>query len=127
MDTTRLFAVRGATLCLNDARDIEMQVASLYDAMRTANNISETDTVSLIFSVTPDLTALNPAAALRRSGRGSELSLFCAAEPIVENSLPSVVRVIWHCYLPMDHILQHVYRNGAEILRPDRPNKNQNP
>jgi chorismate mutase len=123
MDTNRLFALRGATLCRNEAVDIEMQVSSLYDAMRSANGIAETDTVSLIFSVTPDLTAQNPAAALRKSGRGAELSLFCAAEPVVENSLPGVVRILWHCYLPLDHIPRHVYRNGAEILRPDRENK----
>ncbi|GHT48528.1 chorismate mutase [Spirochaetia bacterium] len=116
----RLYALRGATQCNNDADDIKNRIASLYDALLASNNLCEDDIASLIFSVTPDLTALNPAAALRLSNRGNNLALFSAMEPVYENSLPRTIRVLMHCYLNDKQVVKHIYQNGAEVLRPDR-------
>jgi chorismate mutase len=116
----KLFALRGAVQCLNDAEDIGEQVAALYDRLLERNNLEEGDIVSLIFSVTGDITAINPAAALRRTGRGAGLALFAVQEAAVPGSLPRTVRALVHCYLPADALPVHVYRNGAEQLRPDR-------
>jgi chorismate mutase len=96
------------------------QVAALYDELLGANDLAEGDIVSLIFSVTGDLTAQNPAAALRQSGRGAGLALFALREADVSGGLARTVRVLIHCYLPEDAAPRHVYRNGAEALRPDR-------
>jgi chorismate mutase len=116
----RLYALRGATQCLNEAEDITRQVSALYDALFGQNNLDEGDIVSLVFSVTPDLDTLNPAAALRRAGRGGELALFCLQEAAVRGGLERVIRVLVHCYMEEGSVPRHVYRNGAEGLRPDR-------
>ena len=115
-----MYALRGAIRCDNEAEDITRRVVELYDALVLSNRLTDEDIVSLIFSVTPDLDALNPAAALRRGGRASELALFSVAEPEVQGSLPGVIRILIHCYLPSDSKARHAYLNGAEVLRPDR-------
>jgi chorismate mutase len=122
MTDKRLFALRGAAQCLNEAEDITRQVAALYDELLAANNLAEGDIVSLIFSVTGDLDAQNPAAALRRTGRGENLALFALQEAGVSGGLERTVRVLIHCYLAGEAAPRHIYRNGAEVLRPDRGN-----
>jgi chorismate mutase len=116
----KLFALRGATRCLNHEQDIAQQVAALYDELLAANGLAEADIVSLIFSVTGDLDAQNPAAALRQSGRGGDLALFALHEAAVSGGLERTIRVLIHCYLAEGAIPRHIYRNGAEVLRPDR-------
>ncbi len=123
MDSKRLYGLRGAVFCENDAADIELRVAQLYDELTTANALNDEDIVSFVFSVTPDLTALNPAAALRRSGRGGDLALFSVQESIADGGFPRVVRALVHCYAPIGAKLKHAYLNGAEALRPDRSKK----
>jgi chorismate mutase len=116
----RLFALRGATQCKNEDEDIIRQVAALYDELLTKNHLEEADIVSVVFSVTGDINAKNPAAALRFSGRAADLALFALQEAEVQGGLERTIRVLIHCYLPQTSRPCHVYRNGAEILRPDR-------
>jgi chorismate mutase len=116
----RLYALRGAARCLNRAEDIRLQTAALYDELLGDNGLEEGDIVSLIFSVTADLDVLNPAAALRQSGRAADLALFCVQEAGIRGGLERVIRVLVHCYLEEGALPRHVYRNGAEVLRPDR-------
>ena len=116
----KLCALRGAFCCLNGEEDIIRETAACYDRLLEENQLAEADIVSLLFSVTPDINALNPAAALRRSGRGGELPLFVQQEPVFQGSLPRVIRLLVHCYLEEGRAPRHVYQNGAEALRPDR-------
>ncbi|MDR1277328.1 MAG: chorismate mutase [Treponema sp.] len=120
MTDKKLFALRGATQCLNEREDVTKQVTALYDELLTANKLAEGDIVSVFFSVTGDLDAQNPAAALRQSGRGGDLALFALREADISGGLERVVRILIHCYLAGDAVPRHVYRNGAGILRPDR-------
>ncbi len=115
--------MRGATRCRNENGDMQTQVADLYDTLLADNGLKEADIVSLIFTVTADLTAMNPAAALRKTGRAADLALFAAVEPRTDGALDHVVRVLVHCYLPPRAEPRHAYRNGAELLRPDRSGK----
>jgi chorismate mutase len=116
----RLFALRGAVRCKNEPEDITDQVGRLYDELLARNNLAEPDIVSIIFSVTADLDALNPAAALRKSGRAGEASLFVLQEAPARGGLERTIRALIHCYLDEGAGVRHVYRNGAEVLRPDR-------
>jgi chorismate mutase len=116
----RLFALRGATRSLNEEEDIIRQVSALYDDLLAKNRLEEGDIVSLIFSVTPDIDALNPAAALRRSGRAADLSLFVVQEARFPGTLDRTIRALVHCSLPAAAVPRHSYLNGAEVLRPDR-------
>ena len=120
MSGNRLYALRGAAQCMNTAEDICRQVSLLYDSLMEKNGLAEKDIVSVIFSQTADLDALNPAAALRQSGRAAELALFAVQEAATADAFPRVIRVLIHCYLKEGARPCHVYRNGAEVLRPDR-------
>jgi len=121
MSDKRLRGLRGATQCINTAEDIRRQVSLLYDSLLEKNRLAQEDIVSVIFSQTADLDALNPAAALRQTGRAGELALFGVQEiATAHDPLPRVLRVLIHCYLPEGAEPSHVYRNGAEVLRPDR-------
>ena len=120
MGNTRLYGIRGAVRCENDAIDMERRVAELYDALIVDNGIGEADVVSMIFSVTADLGAANPAAVLRKSGRASSIALFAVAEAPVEGGMERVIRALVHCYADEASPPCHAYLNGAELLRPDR-------
>lgn len=116
----RLYALRGAAQCENTIKDIKDKTAALYDELLCVNKLDEYDIVSVIFSVTGDLTAANPSSALRQSGRAAELSLFSVLEPESQGALERTLRVLIHCYLEEGTKVRHVYRDGAEVLRPDR-------
>jgi chorismate mutase len=116
----RLFALRGATQCENDPQDMVEQVAALYDGLLFQNKLEEPDLVSVLFSVTPDLDAMNPATALRKSGRAGDAALFSLQESAAKGSLEKTIRVLIHCYMPCGAVPRYVYRNGAEVLRPDK-------
>jgi len=123
MSGNHLYALRGATQCINTAEDISRQVSLLYDSLLEKNHLAEDDIVSVIFSQTGDLDAHNPAAALRQAGRAGELALFAVQEAATVDAFSRVIRVLIHCYLPEGTQPRHVYRNGAEVLRPDRVEK----
>lgn len=116
----QLKALRGATQCMNQEGDIILQVSALYDELLLRNQIGEADILSLIFSVTKDLDAKNPATALRQSGRAADVALFAVQEADVKDNLERVIRVLIHAYLAEEIRPYHVYRNGAEALRPDK-------
>ncbi|MDR2393391.1 MAG: chorismate mutase [Treponema sp.] len=113
-----LVALRGATCCRNDAEDMQLQVGALYDELLHQNRLREQDLVSLIFSVTEDLDVDNPASVLRRLGRVQGAALFVVQEAAVQGGMRSVVRLLVHAYLPQGAKPCHIYRNGAQTLRP---------
>ena len=117
MSGKQLFALRGATRCLNDSLDISKQVVELYDELLSRNDLSEEGIVSAIFSVTIDINAKNPATALREEGRAQNTPLFVVQEAHFPGSLERVVRILIHCYKEAPPV--HIYRNGAEVLRLD--------
>jgi chorismate mutase len=116
----RLFALRGAVQCLNEAQDMQKHIIILYEELLRRNNLNESELVSVFFSVTRDLDAKNPASALREGGRAGETALFVNQEAHFPGSLERVIRLLIHCYLDISQIPVHVYCNGAELLRPDR-------
>lgn len=113
----RLYAVRGAVCCRNEDASIGEFVPELYRRLLKSNSIDEARIVSVIFTVTADLTRMNPATALRKAGLAESAPLFAALEPAIEGSLPGVVRVLITYYGSSEPI--PVYFNGAEALRPD--------
>ena len=113
----RLYGIRGAICTQDTVDDIVKNTSLLYSTILEKNDISETDIVSIQFTTTPDLTKLNPAAALRKSGYASDVPLFCSLEPVFENSLKNVIRCLILAYSQEKG--NSVYLNGAEVLRPD--------
>lgn len=119
MEDKRIFALRGAVRCLNEKDDVKKQTAALYDELLSKNHLDEDDIVSVIFSVTNDLDAMNPASALRCEGRAGKAALFVTREAFFPGGMERVIRVLIHCYLDAARNPVHVYLNGAEALRPD--------
>lgn len=113
----RLYAVRGAVCCDNTGESIGFFVPSLYREILERNSIDPEAIVSVLFTMTDDLTVLNPATALRKAGMAKDIPLFAAAEPFVDGYLPNVVRILVTYYGASRPI--PVYLNGAEALRPD--------
>jgi chorismate mutase len=97
---------------------IERAAARLVEEVLRANGIAENHVVSIMFSLTEDLTAANPATGLRRNGFAST-PLFCVQEARIDGALPRVIRVL----LTFDSLERRpcipVYLEGAEALRPD--------
>lgn len=113
----KLKAVRGAVCCKNSRESIETEVRFLFSELLKMNRLFEKDIVSIQFTVTEDLTELNPASALRKNGFAQDIPLFCAAEPNVKGALPATVRILIHYY--SRHMPVPVYVHGAEVLRPE--------
>ena len=115
-----LKAIRGAVCSTNDKAEITERTLELYDRILKVNEFCETDILSIFFSITPDIKVLNPANALRQSGRAGETAMMVLEEAVLEDSLPGTIRVLIHAYMADDKPVHHIYIRGAEKLRPDR-------
>ena len=117
-------AVRGAIqVGENSPGAIENGAMRIVSEVLRANAIEEQDIISIIFSLTEDLRAANPATALRREGFAGT-PLFCAQEPRIDGGMARVIRVL----VTFDSMERRepvaVYLEGAEALRSDLPHGN---
>ena len=118
----RLTAFRGAICVENTPENITENVCLMCRELFTRNNIRAEDIVSLQFTITKDITKLNPATALRRGDCGLDVTavpLFCSQEAEIEGGMPLVVRALLTTYVDGSAERHNVYLNGAEKLRPD--------
>ena len=112
-------AVRGAIQVeVNTRQAIEEASVRLIREILGANGIAENHIVSIVFSITEDLTAANPATGLRQVGF-ADTALFCAQEPRIDGSLPRVVRALVTFESLERRETVPVYLDGARVLRPD--------
>ena len=112
-------AVRGAVQLEEDTSNaMEKWIPLLVERTLQENSIHEEQLVSIIFSQTADLTACNPATALRKIGYES-VPLFCTIEPQYPESLPFTVRILITYNAEKESKSVPVYLNGAEVLRKD--------
>jgi len=112
--------IRGATTVGSDsAVEILAATRELLESITAANGITAEEIASVVFTVTPDLTAAFPARAARDMG-WQQVPMLDAQEIPVPGSLPRCVRVLihWNTDRAQDEI-QHVYLGGATVLRPD--------
>lgn len=112
-------AVRGAIQVEENSRPaIENSAVRLVNEVLRANAIAEQQIVSIMFSLTEDLTAANPATGLRREGFAGT-PLFCTQEPRIDGGMPRVIRVLVTFESPERRETVAVYLEGAEALRAD--------
>jgi chorismate mutase len=113
-------AIRGATrLSADDPNEMSEAVVELVAAMLERNDVARDDLISVLFTATPDLVSMFPAAAARGFGLG-DVPLICAQEIDVVGALTRVVRVMVHAETPRTRAqITHVYLRGAEVLRQD--------
>ena len=112
--------VRGATTTpANEPQAILAATRELLAAMIRENGIEPEDVGSAIFTATADLDAAFPARAARELG-WTQVPLLDAVEVPVPNSLPRCIRILLHWNTDKRQgQVQHVYLNGAQVLRPD--------
>ncbi len=113
--------IRGATVASADtAEAIRAATRELLLALIEANGLAAEDIASVIFTLTPDLTAEAPARAARDLG-WQEAALMCMSEMNAAGGLGRCIRVLihWNCEKRPDEI-HHIYLHAAGQLRPDR-------
>ena len=119
-----LRGIRGATTSSANTRDAILDATrELLDALVRANDLRVDDVASIYFTLTPDLDAAFPAAAVRGLG-WSEVAALDAQAPRVMNDVPGCIRVLihWNTEAALQDV-HHVYLQGAQALRPDRVSK----
>ena len=117
-----LRGVRGAiTVSANQAELLQAAVRQLIEVLIRSNGITVDKIVSVFFTITPDLTALNPAKAARQVfPEWSTVPMLCSQEPMIENMPIFCIRILIHWDSPYNHILPiPAYLGEARRLRPD--------
>jgi len=117
-----LRALRGATTVdADDPVQITERVVALLTEMLARNEADKDSLVSIIFTTTPDLRSMFPAAAARTMGLG-DVPLLGAQEADIEGATPRCIRVMIHLESERPRAeLRHVYLEGAKGLRDDLP------
>jgi chorismate mutase len=115
-------ALRGATAVAEDtAEQVASRTTELLGELLSRNGVGHDDLISILFTATPDVRSMFPAAAARALGLGS-VPLLCATEIDVPGALPRVLRVLVHLYTERSRdALHHVYLHGTSQLRDDLP------
>ncbi len=115
-------AVRGAIqVKKNTPTEIKSASIKLIKRLLSENSISEGDIISVIFSVTEDLNAYNPATSIREIGF-ERVPLMCLREAPFLDQMERVIRVLVTYRSSKKNNLRFVYLDGAEALRPDLGN-----
>ena len=117
-------AIRGATTADSNTReDIFNATQELISDIIKANGLDTADIADIIFTVTPDITAVFPAAAVRGMGI-TDVPLLDMAAPDIDNALKMCIRVMMHINTELANSgLKHIYLKGARSLRPDIVNR----
>ena len=113
-------AIRGAIqLDVDEREHLLASVEELIGAVLAANELTDEQLISVLFTATGDLTAEFPAVAARSLGLG-DVPLLCARELDVAGSMPRVVRLLAHVDTDRPRAeIRHVYLRGAAALRLD--------
>lgn len=113
-------AVRGAIQVDRDTPEaIASATADLLAEVIRHNDLDSEDFISVVFTVTPDLTSGFPAAAARDVGL-TDVPLLCATEIDVPGAMRLVIRLLAHIETDRPRsAIRHVYLRGAAGLRPD--------
>lgn len=113
-------AVRGAIqVDRDDPADVLAATRELLTEVVRHNELTPDDLISIVFTLTPDLTSCFPAEAARGLGL-DDVPLLCATEVGVPGALPRVVRLLAHVESDRPRsAVRHIYLRGATRLRPD--------
>jgi chorismate mutase len=112
--------IRGAvTVEADDAGAIVRATKRLLTEIVERNGIVLEDIASVLFSLTPDLSAAFPALGAREMG-WAHVPMLHVSEIDVPGAMPRVIRVLMHVNTTRGlQEIEHVYLEGAAALRPD--------
>lgn len=111
-------ALRGATtIDHDDPAHVRDATRELLERMVAVNNIAPADIISVVFTVSHDITSEFPARAARDLG-WVDVPLLCATEIPVRDAVAHCIRVLIHLESTRPrHELRPVYLRGAANLR----------
>jgi chorismate mutase len=111
-------ALRGATTIDRDDPDhVRDATRELLERMIAENNIAVSDIISVVFTVSHDITSEFPARAARELG-WVDVPLLCATEIPVRGAVAHCIRVLSHLESARPRSeLRPVYLRGAATLR----------
>ena len=115
-----LRGIRGATTAEANTEDAILNATQeLLREMVSANRVEPDEIAALIFTCSPDLTAVFPAEAARQM-RWTAVPLLSATEIAVPGSVARCIRVLllWNTPGTQSEMV-HTYLRGAADLRPD--------
>jgi chorismate mutase len=117
----RVRAIRGATTVAdNTVEAIREAVLDLLAAIESHNAFDPEEVVSVIFTATPDLDAIFPAAIARERPHWANIPLLDVQQMQVQGSLPHCIRILIQVNTPhTQKDIAHLYLRGAQNLRPD--------
>ncbi|HEV3092760.1 MAG TPA: chorismate mutase [Candidatus Cybelea sp.] len=112
--------IRGAiTVEADDRAQITRATERLLREVVSRNEIELEDIASVLFTLTPDLHAAFPALAARDMG-WTTVPMLHAVEVDVPGALGRVIRILMHVNTTRSAAeIEHVYLDGAAVLRPD--------
>lgn len=116
--------IRGIRGAITVEEDKESEVISATEnvvlEMIDKNKIDPSKVASVFISVTNDINSVFPAKALRSIEGWKYVPVMCMKEIEVTSALPMCIRVMMHVNTQMEQQeVQHVYMEGATVLRPD--------
>jgi len=116
----RVCAIRGAiTVAADEPCLVWAATRALLAAIVERNGLHPDDIISVLFTVTADLTSAFPARAACQMG-WTQVPLLCALEIPVPGALPRCVRVLLHAATDRPRAsIAHPYLGDAVTLRPD--------
>ncbi len=114
------FAIRGATTAPENTE--EATLAATRDLLRQivrANLLSAEEIITVLFTLTPDLTAAFPSRAARELG-WTRVALLDTQAPAVQGDLERCIRVLILLNRESAECPIHpIYLGAAQALRPD--------
>ncbi|MFD8083425.1 chorismate mutase [Kitasatospora sp. NPDC059722] len=113
----RTLAVRGGIAVPADTVPaLTRATEDLLAGLLAANHLDRADLVSLVFTMTPDLTATNPALVLHEAGW--DLPALCAQDAAFAGAPPRTLRVLAHLSWDRPGRPVAVYLGGAAPTKP---------
>jgi len=112
--------IRGAITVEENTRKAILEASSLLlKEMIEANDLEESDLISIVFTMTEDLDQAFPAEAARKIGFDS-IPLLCAQELDIDGALNYCIRILIHANsTSSSEKIRHIYLRKAVSLRPD--------
>lgn len=117
----KLISIRGATQANEDTiKGIKDATSELLKEIIKQNNLTGEKIINIMFTVTSDLTAIQPATVAREELNLKSTPMLCMQEMKVPNDLSRCIRILINVYSTLSkEDVKHVYLRGAKDLRPD--------
>lgn len=111
--------IRGAVCAQNTSESISQNAVELISEIISKNRLNKAEISAIFFTATSDLTAANPATAVRTALALNQVAFMCAQEMTVTNMLPCCLRAAVVVQVDDDTPVSPVYLGKTATLRPD--------